>query len=80
MKNETWICDLENCENEPENKGFKIQAIFLTEQTEGRWTAPYLYNETIDICNNCLGRVLKGNYIFAAGAMGYNKYFFKKGK
>lgn len=74
MKKEIYTCDIKNCENEPKHKGFKIQVIFTTEQTEGRSIHPYLSMQTIDICEECLEIVLKGNYIFADGAMGYNKY------
>jgi hypothetical protein len=56
----------------------KLQVIFTTEQTEGRSTSPYLGEEEIDLCEDCYKHLLSGNYIYAAGAMGYNKYFFKK--
>lgn len=78
MKTEVYKCDIKDCENNPQKKGFKIQVIFTTDQTEGRSCEPYLSDETIDICKSCLDKVLKGNYIFASGAMGYNTYILNE--
>lgn len=75
------ICKCDLCEKvSPEFQSKEIQVIFTTDQTEGRSTLPYLSNERIDICGNCLNKVLEGNYIFAEGAMGYNNFYFKKKK
>ena len=58
-----------------------LQVIFTTEQTEGRPCTPYLsYPETLDLCDDCLGKIMNGNYVFASGAQGYNDYYFKKGE
>ncbi len=54
----------------------KLLVIFTTEQTEGRNCKNYLSMIDIDLCEECLGRVLKGNYIFAHGAQGHNTYYF----
>jgi ribosomal protein L37AE/L43A len=77
MKTEIWKCDIDKCENSANHKGLSIQVIFTTEQTEGRNTKPHLSNEKIDICQSCLDKVLEGNYIFGAGAMGHNCYTLK---
>ena len=77
MKTTTYSCDVKVCSNEPEKKGFSIQVIFTTEQTEGRSVKPYLANVQLDICDSCLNNVCKGNYIFANGAQGSNEYYFK---
>lgn len=75
MKKETIFCDI--CEKEISNaKAKEIQIIFTTDQTEGRSCEPYLSNQVIDICKDCMDKVLKGNYIFAHGAQGYNTYYF----
>lgn len=76
MRKETFVCDIDGCSNTPdkENLNIAIQVIFTTEQTEGRGCEPYLSDEKLDICKSCLNKVLKGNYIFAYGAMGYNTY------
>ena len=72
-------CDI--CQSEKVIDNFKIQVLFTTEQTEGRGITPYnLSDEKLDLCESCRSHVLKGNYIFAEGAMGYNKYYFRKGK
>lgn len=75
MKREIITCDL--CGRDKDVSTNKMEVIFETEQTEGRSSKPYIDTSTFDICSNCLGHVLKGNYIFASGAMGYNKYYFK---
>lgn len=67
-------CDICNAEGV---KNVDIQVIFTTEQTEGRSTKPYLYNQNIDICDDCLQKRLKGESLYAQGAMGFNKYYFK---
>lgn len=55
---------------------YEIQVIFTTDQTEGRYTDHYLYIDKLDICGKCLKHVLSGNYLWAQGAMGHNKYWF----
>ena len=55
-----------------------IQCIFTTEQTEGRTIDPHLSNATMEICGDCYSHVVKGNYIWARGAMGHNTYYFKE--
>lgn len=58
-----------------------LQVIFTTEQTEGRSCKPYLsFPEELDLCDDCLGKIMKGNYVFGSGAQGYNDYYFKKGE
>lgn len=54
-----------------------VQVVFTTEQTEGKNTTPYLRIVTIDLCDGCYSKILDGNMPFAAGAMGYNNYWFK---
>jgi len=78
MKITTTIvkCDILDCGKE-NSKEHKLQVIFETEQTEGRSCKPYLSNELVDLCDECFSKVLKGQYIFAYGAQGYNKYYFK---
>ena len=58
-----------------------LQVIFTTEQNEGRPCKPYLsYPEALDLCDDCLDKIMKGNYVFASGVQGYNDYYFKKGE
>ena len=69
-------CDVCGAQNA---KQIELDVIFTTEQTEGRSCKPYLKRNKIDICDECKDKILKGGvYIHAAGAQGYNKYFFKK--
>lgn len=75
MKKEEYLCDI--CKKEAKHKNLELQIIFLTEQQEGRNSEPYLDDAKIDLCDKCHQKLLKGNYIFARGAMGYNNYGFK---
>ena len=80
MKKEIYICDI--CEEEagsPRSGQGSVQVIFLTETNEGQATKPYFQLVNIDWCEQCRTRALSGEAIFAEGAMGYNKYFFKHG-
>lgn len=76
MRQQTAHCDL--CKEEMVGDETELQVIFETEQNEGRSSEPYLSIEIIDICPKCMKHLLAGNYVFAVGAMGFNKYYFKK--
>lgn len=78
MKTTTVSCDV--CHATKDIKEKTIQVIFTTEQTEGRYIAPYLSDCKMDICACCLNKVLKGNYLYGRGAMGFNTYLFDKAK
>lgn len=76
MVEQKVLCDI--CKNEIyKHSPIKIQVIFTTDQDEGRAVEPYFDLDSIDICDICKSHALAGNYIYAEGAMGYNKYFFK---
>lgn len=75
MKKEIFSCDICKIECEVHNK--QLQIIFTSEQTEGRPTKPYLCMSKLDICNDCLDKVISGKAIFAHGAQGYNTFYFK---
>jgi hypothetical protein len=49
-----------------------------TEQTEGRSHPFYLNDKTLDLCKDCFDNVLNGHYVYGAGAMGFNDYWFNK--
>ena len=71
-------CDIEKCESKNATAyNGSIQVIFTTEQTEGRPIKPHPLNVKIDLCSSCLQKVCEGNAIFASGAQGYNRYWFK---
>ena len=77
MKETKYICDV--CQDHTEyQKGLGVQVIFETEQNEGRSSKPYLQDVELDLCEWCMRNILRGNYIFASGAMGHNKYYFKR--
>lgn len=76
MRQEIYYCDVCNTNAKIEN--IKLQVIFTTEQDEGRSVTPYLTLKDIDICDKCLAYLMKGNYLFAAGAMGHNTYNFRR--
>jgi hypothetical protein len=76
MKKEIWSCDV--CKKEGRIEAIEIQVIFTTDQTEGRSISPYLSREKVEICQDCMNKILQGNYLFAHGAQGYNTYYFKQ--
>lgn len=73
----TYSCDINGCSDEVTHRLETLQVIFTTEQDEGRATAPYLGKESLDLCDHHFDRVLQGDAIWAAGAMGHNIYTFK---
>lgn len=79
MKKEIYICDL--CKEEirsPRKGEKKVQVIFTTEQEQGiTIKQPYFELVDLDWCEQCKTKALNGKAIFASGAMGYNKYYFK---
>lgn len=67
---EKFYCDI--CGAECENvKQITYPVVFLTDQTEGRSSKPYIDYSKLDVCENCCEKILK---VSAVGAMGYNKY------
>lgn len=78
MSSETLhYCDI--CKKECAPLSKKIQVIFESDQTDGAFCLPYLELADIDLCSDCLNKLLGGKCIFATGAQGYNQYYFKKG-
>ena len=71
-----YYCDI--CDQKTNNEEEKLPVIFLTEQNEGRSCYPYLTKDDIVLCDKCKEKMLlEGKFVFAEGAMGSNKYFFK---
>ena len=54
-----------------------ISVVFTTNQTDGYPTKPYLSQEVVTICDDCLGHVFNGQQLFGEGAQGRNTYSFK---
>lgn len=80
MKKEIYMCDICGEEAGSPRTGDDVarQVIFLTEQNEGRSAKPYFEYVKFDWCEQCRYKALLGYAIYAEGAMGHNKYFFKK--
>lgn len=77
MKKEYLVCDV--CKSEEKVSHInKITVVFTTEQTEGRYVKPYLSEQNLDLCKDCIKMMTeKGRILFGSGAQGYNKYYFK---
>lgn len=71
------ICDVCGKENIKEQEQKRFPVIFTTEQTEGRWCPPYFTEENIDLCDNCLAKMINGQQLYGSGAQGCNSYKFK---
>lgn len=72
------ICGASKIYDPQFKEDLELAVIFITEQTEGRPSDPYLSKSRLDICCDCYGNILHGNYVFAKGAQGCNIYFFKR--
>jgi len=80
VRKTTISCDIAGCtvDNiQAQLKLLNIEIIFITDQTEGRSTKPYLSNETMDICSACMDKRLSGESIWGHGAQGSNTFYFK---
>lgn len=72
----TLTCDL--CKNEvSELETIKYPVVFITEQTEGRSSEPYIDYKQIDLCEDCMKKSLK---IIGMGCQGYNTFELRKGE
>lgn len=79
MIKETKKCDIEDLEHSGEVKTTIIQVVFDHDQEDGKSKVePYFDTVTIEICKSCKSHMLKNRkYIYAYGAMGYNKYYLQ---
>ncbi|OQB05607.1 MAG: hypothetical protein BWY19_00942 [bacterium ADurb.Bin212] len=80
MKKVTHFCDIENREHSGKILYKSIDVIFDHDQEDGKSkTNPYLDRVDIDICESCWNYMMKNRiYIYAYGAMGFNKYYLKE--
>lgn len=67
-----YFCDL--CGNS-DAKTYRTLAEFQTEQNEGRIVTPYVTTTDIDLCKECLKKVV---VLGASGAQGVNSFWLKK--
>lgn len=66
---EQYFCDI--CGKQADVINVNYPVIFHTEQDEGRSVKPYISQEKLDMCQECL---LKTLAIDGSGAQGANKY------
>lgn len=89
MRKTIITCDIDKCNREikviphkehvtPEiNKPKIYTVVFTTNQTDGASCVPYTDNKRLDLCDECLEKLILGNVIYARGVQGYNNYYFK---
>lgn len=77
MKTEIKKCDIENRNHSPKVETISLDVIFDHDQEDGKSkTEPYLDRVIIEICETCKKIMFNDRkYIYAFGAMGYNKYY-----
>lgn len=80
MKYEIKKCDIEAATHDGNVKTINIQVIFDHDQEDGKSKCkPYLDNVQIEICELCEKFMYEHRrYIYAYGAMGFNKYYLDK--
>lgn len=81
MSKETKLnCDIEDLSHSGEVNSVNVAVIFDYDQEDGKSkTDPYIEQEKIEMCDSCWKYMLENKrYIYAYGAMGYNKYFLTK--
>ena len=66
---ERYFCDI--CKKEADITTINYPVVFHTEQTEGRSCKPYISQEKIDLCFDCLKKSLT---IHGLGCQGFNEY------
>ena len=57
-----------------------LTVVFKTDQNDGSGCKPYLSNENLDVCPECLEKLLDLYPIFGYGAQGYNTFKFREDK
>lgn len=69
----TYTCDL--CGKEMYSSNTRVLPVaFITEQTEGRPTKPYISNDKVDVCSSCLALFIDRLPVVGEGAQGYNVF------
>lgn len=72
MRKKVEIVKCDICGKEDEScKTINYPVMFFSDQTEGRPCKPYISQETIDVCDNCIRKIVK---VKGYGAQGYNNY------
>ena len=80
MEQKIKKCDIEAATHDGKVETIKIQVIFDHDQEDGKSKCePYFDIVCIEICELCKKYMMKNRrYIYAYGAMGYNKYYLDK--
>lgn len=80
MKETICKCDIEAATHEGKVNTIKVQVIFDHDQEDGKSkVTPYFEEKDIEMCELCRKYMFeKRRYIYAYGAMGYNKYYLDK--
>ena len=71
---EYTICDI--CGKEADTENINYPVLFTTEQTDGRACKPYVSQQKLDVCADCMGKIIK---LTATGAQGCNTYRVREG-
>ena len=81
MKKTTLICDIEDRKHSGEVKTYEVPVMFDYDQNDGKSKmTPYFEMHKLDLCESCFKHMVETRtIIYAYGAMGYNKYFLRKG-
>lgn len=66
---EQYFCDV--CGVQADVQKINYPVVFHTEQTEERYTEPYISQKMIDVCGECLNAILR---LDGWGSQGYNNY------
>ena len=70
---EVYVCDI--CKRKDSTvTPINYPVVFHTEQTEGRSVNPYISQQKIDVCDDCLCTICK---LDGYGAQGHNDYRIK---
>jgi hypothetical protein len=65
MKRTLIICDICHTDSmEVLHHNTLVSVIWTVEDNEGHSTKPYLQNNTLDICGNCMAHILDGNFVY----------------
>lgn len=80
MQKKVITCDI--CKSEITDRDCRqnIPVVFMAKQLFGGYTKPYLSNVTIDICQECLQRLITAFPLRATGVQGNDRYYFVEGK
>lgn len=69
------ICDV--CNRDAQHAKVQLMVIQTTEETEGRSKKPCLKGTSLDLCQECLDRIIDNSPLLSAGAQGYNNYSWR---